>query len=491
MPVESSVYPNVSKLFDSEGAPLVPSAYSIEEFTLINIDGKDKNITEFITSFNIIEELFSPVIICNINIRDDENLFADLQLSGQEKINLSIKIIPIDGNSASDEISLEFLVKEYPNFRKTTDAINVQEYSLVAISNFAYISQLTRISKAIPDPRETFLNPIDEIKYIFENNLKEGLGSNYSISISEDVVSKFKGNITLRSPLAAIEFLRTKSYDVNNAPFFVYNKISGGMFNHINIESLTSILEKPVYYANGDQVPYNYTAGFVNAALTDPGDSDYYKKLKLRILSLNANLKINKLKQGSAGVYGNSLQIYRYAFKDTISHQFDPYATAAPNPAILPGLAPQGTKPFANLKYNDDSKGVVTLGEAQELSNYIRTELHLPPAQTPADINSGFKTAPEIYVDVLNNTKYYYSRLQEDQNIEIEVYGDFNFNPGVKIQLVFPKAQMFDDESTGGDEPDPIISGLYIIIFATHEFRAGLYTTRLNLIKLVEEDTPQ
>jgi len=551
--VDSDVYKNISKLFDSEGNPLVPSAYSMEAFVLINSDGNERDITKLVTSFNIIEELFSPVLICNINIRDDENLFEEHGLSGQEKLKIKVAVAPYPGAGAEEKmLSLEFFVKEYPNFRKTIDALNVQEYSMVAISSFAYISQLTRISKAIPSPAGNSQgNPILEIKEIFEENLlfapsilgsitnfadviianlKEAVNfikglfglsskkiekkqkiqnalSSYNerligrmpnfvyIDTTYEPVAKFKGNITLRSPLAAIEFLRTKAYDENLTPFFVYNRIGQGIGDAdvgdtVVIQSLTSIMEGDIYYAGGTDRPYNYTAGFVNKA-GNPGDPAFYEEMKRRILSVNANLKINKLQQASSGVFGNSLQIYDYTAKDYISKRYDPYAegvASANSKGIISQLRPAENRPFVGMKYGSDisGEGIIDLGEEGAISQHIISELHLPPVQCAQDEINGFYTAPEIYANVLNKVKYYYSRLRDDQNIELEVYGDFQLNPGVKIELSFPKAKELSSEDEA-EEEDTIISGLYLITIAIHDFTEGLYKSKLKCVKLTQD----
>lgn len=543
---------NTSKHFTALGQPLIPSAYRILQLDLINRAGETVNIAREATSITIVEDLYSPVVICNITVRDDKNIFEEFKLNGEERLHIEIGIVPTE--DAEDEIKfrMEFLVRDYPSFGKNQNNPDVQTYSIQAVSTFAYISQLTRLSRAVPNPRKPSNtgDPILEIVDVFEENLLftkqeldiaaqkiQGIAAkiedttqlivdkllggflnikgkltgalgklgnaiqkintgnlpNYvMVDTSFPCINKFKGNITLRSPLAAIEFLRTKAFDENLAPFFIYNRIGpgvdkgrGGSGDTVLIQSLSSILKADPYRPVGSIKPYTYSPSYVSQAT--PEDSEYYNELRIRILKVVSNLQLNQLEQAARGVYGNTLWIFDYVQKDYIGKQYDPFLDQE---GIIPEMRitdDPTDRPFAELKYGDLTDGIVSLNETGRITKYIKKDLHLPPPQDPSDVAQSLFTAPELYAQTFNRTSYYYSRLDYNATHEIEIYGDFNVNPGIKIELSFRKSQPTAAEEIAETEPDTIISGLYLVIAVSHRFEEGKYISRVKIVKLHTE----
>jgi hypothetical protein len=152
----------------SEGTPrrntpkigFAPGGFEIKSITMTNSGGATRDIRNLLESFAITEELFSPVVTFNGLFRDDKNFFSDFSISGQEIIDVNISKTITTGlnekgetasstNSTTNEIKLKFYVKEYPNYTRTLDFPSVQTYSVIAISDFAYINNLKKISKSI------------------------------------------------------------------------------------------------------------------------------------------------------------------------------------------------------------------------------------------------------------------------------------------------------------------------------------------------------
>jgi hypothetical protein len=68
----------------------------------------------------------------------------------------------------------------------------------------------------------------------------------------------------------------------------------------------------------------------------------------------------------------------------------------------------------------------------------------------------------------------------ETMSHDIEIYGDFSFNPGKKIELEIPKAvdPVAQSKVTNSDKSetlDKLLSGQYIVIAVQHKFRNDEY----------------
>jgi hypothetical protein len=203
---------NKPKGIDASGRATIPSAYKVIKMLCVNSQGAKFDIAHIVTSFTITEELFSPVLVMNLRIRDTINFFEDFSLSGQETIELELE--RDNGIDRDQKIKLLFSVKEYPNYQKLASAPNSQEYNIVAISPFAYSSMLNRICRSVKG------NPISNVQKIFTDDL------NVQCELKSSCASSFDGIITIQSPLKAVEWLRAKSFDSYGGPIFTYSTIS-------------------------------------------------------------------------------------------------------------------------------------------------------------------------------------------------------------------------------------------------------------------------
>jgi hypothetical protein len=167
-------------------AAQTPSSYRVETFLITNRDGETYDIRNLVISFTITEEIFSPIIVLNARFRDNINFFEDFGVSGQEIVRIKLKKIDgtekLDDDDRTSYIELTLTVKEYPNYKKSTETLDAQEYNMIAISEFAYLSALQRISRSVHG------NPSENIKKIFrtgdqniDNKMKNHINRNLKI----------------------------------------------------------------------------------------------------------------------------------------------------------------------------------------------------------------------------------------------------------------------------------------------------------------------
>lgn len=444
---------------DGDNNLIVPGLPNIKYAYLVNVYEQYIDIKDNIKSFSIIEDLYSPILKANISIRDNVNLFQDFQINGSEMFEIEIEID--DGLNQITILKLDLHIHKVTRYEKTKDAINVSEIDMELVNRITYASSLSKICKGIhgdgnggrypglgTDPyleiKDIFRKLTDQQKnnrgsLIYENETKSEL-QQLASSNFHDNITRIQGNITRRSPLAAIEFLRTKCWDISFSPFFIFHKLSRNeeresanriSTEHIYMASLSDLIEdesNPIYYATlqkdqknggfagGRKLAYKYTDGITDLKENPPGTSGYYNSQKIKILSIDSVAEMNQLKKASTGGYGNELQIVDYLRKDMVSKQFNPgVGSPAPPKFILKQFLPAYSSddytaagdnriiPFANILFN--KKSIATGIEASpfsdasnvggaELFKQKQMTLHLPSTQYPT---------PE-FSDILVNT---------------------------------------------------------------------------------------
>lgn len=443
-------YRNTPRGIGADGTPDVPSTYEVVKLDCISQSGAVFDISPIVVSMTITEELYSPIIVLNLRIRDNINFFEDFAINGQERIEVKLKRFRSKGEST--EIDLSFNVKEYPNFQKTAAEPNIQEYNVIAVSEFAYKSMLSRISRSVKG------NPIDNISKIFVDDL--GVQTN----VKGVCVSTFDGIVTIQSPLKAVEWLRTKAFDYASAPFFVYSCISSP---NIQIASLSDLWAGPVFRT------FQYRQHIANV----PGTENFFNENAIRVLDMNSSMKLDKLRQATNGGFANKTTVTDYATKTFTEIVFD-YS----NDDAVKFLSPNKTPAFSAASLFDFGAKKSSSFSLNNLGDASITNL-----STNSSANyKGNSNASGVIETNISRAKSYYANL-EGVSHNIQVYGDFDLNPGTHIKIEIPKAVNVDsyDIRMGGSpgELDKSLSGDYLVAVAAHSFKDGLYSCKIKIIK--------
>lgn len=446
---------NTSRNENALGERVIPSGFHIQLAEITNRDNVTIEFDKYIESMTIVEELYSPVISCKINIRDEDNMFTTHNLSGQEFIKLHIIKHSPDGLTDS-ELKLTFVVKEYYDFSRGSD-VSLQTFKLQAVSPFAYVSRITSLSIPVKE------NPIVEMQRIFSKYL----GVNNFIKGQEfECVTQFKGVIIRQTPLQGINWLKSKCFDQESSPFLVYSTIKESV---INFRSWASLINKKNKYY--DQYNYN------RFEKERPGTSYHAKEASHKIISFNSNLNLNKLQKSVEGGNGNILHTYKYNERERQVKVYDPVHDEL---EILP--VANSNDNLYDLNHLKEIKEIEDLEVLNNREKFLHTSiinLHQPPPLYTENDKSVIDIKQEYIQKVIC-----YNANRENISHEVKLYGDFNLNPGVKIRLSIPKLiKREDGKEDVDDAEDPVLSGEYIIAVAAHGFTAGVYTTILKVIK--------
>lgn len=451
---------NASKNLDADGKPIYPSSYVFKEILLINKDGRSEDIQKIVTSLTIVEEIYSPLLTARIRIRDNENFFDDFKLNGQEIVRVKLEYLTSADVNSKRELTYEFVVRDYPLFDKTTESINVQEYDIDLVSSYAYLSRLQQISQSVVG------NPItDGIKKIFETHL-----GNPTFEYKEEnpcEIDKLKVVLTQQTPLQAVEFLKSASYDAKLSPFFIYTTLQDSTETGTKIiaRSWSDITgnSNPVYDPLDKDQPYSLRP----FGTEKPGTPEYLEQLKTKIIKFKSNIKLNKLAQAVEGGIGSTTEVVDLNERTYTEERTLPEDIGSPDYDF--GY-------LARLKINGNPVDPKLI---EKITSEPRTsrEVYFIPVK-PYD--GEFKTVSEIKKEALEFTKLYKANMDSISH-EIITYGDLNLKASAKIKIEIPKAvDTNEDTDLGIDEQ---LSGEYIIETSIHEFAGGVYTNQLKIIK--------
>lgn len=420
-----------------------PGAFKVVKMVMINSKGKTKDLKalNLVDSFTITTELFSPVVTFTATIRDNENFIDTFDICGQEIIE--VEIDPVNIGKA---IIQTFYVKEYVNYTKTLDFPNTQIYSLVAISEFAYRSSLMNICRPV-DKEKTVAQNIETI-FIDDLSLKE-------FAVDGDVSTKFEGIINIQRPLKAAEWLRSRCFEEDGSPFFLYSDVT--QQGKVYLSSWKSLNNAPVLYKK----PKN-SFRYRQQSEKTPGTAEHTREERSRILSMSSNIKFDRLASANAGAYASRLNVTDYASKAYYTLDFKSKAT----------------KDWTPQKYKIKNREGVIVEDAtmHNIPSANTASVHINTAINPDGKGNSVTNALYPNISIANA---FIARLNEI-NHEIVVYGDSALNPGVKIDLEVPKALRDRTEYV----EDPVVSGTFMITVVAHVFSNGIYTNKLKLVRL-------
>ena len=426
---------------------LVPSAVRIEYINITNHKGELREVKNICTKTEFNESIFTPFITLRLEFSDATNLLEAFQMIGQETIKIKLVRKEPDGTEDEQSIELDFVVTDYPTYGKGQSE-NLQVFAINAISTHAYKSTFKKISRSYSGTAS------DEIKKIFEDDLQ--LSSNFR-TYGEDV-SRHRGVINIQQPLDAAEYFRRIAYDGNNAPFYLYQLLNGD----ISFVSLASLFGD----TNSVYRTYFDARSFSAKTPNDPSSSDRapdqdYEQRKSRILEVSSSLNLAKLQQADKGAWASRNDFLDWSDKSSTRQEFN-YESI--------GSRIESNKPL--------SSNFTVFGQPlNEIPEQHLEHIAVNGAAFKDQDNYGLMRKQNV---AKRNS---YEALMNTISHDVKLFGDFNLNPGRKIELKFPKAVDPQERASYGEDEkfDEHISGKYIITSAIHTIEGGEYYTNIRV----------
>ena len=439
---------------------LSPGAYNIDRITLTTHSGDTFYIENIVVKLTLTESIYSPNIIAEISVKDTANFFESTPLIGQEKIKIEISARPKgwDGAQTKTEnqksgikkINLDFIVTEYPLY-SSGNAEHTNVYTIACVSDHAYYSRLSKISRSFTDTTDV------EIKKI----ITEDLGFT-DFEVNGKVSSRMKGIIRWQSPLEAAEWLRKRTYDETLSPFFLYHSLD----NKIRLSSLHTLMAAEEYHTYFDEREFSFESYSVE---------DYNQRAS-RILDVVSDLKLGKVYQGANGGWASENNYLDYSYKTYTKYDYN---------------------------YDNDFKQDLTLNKKTPLSTQFDVngeKLNLMPKshlEHTSVNNLSYGEEDSNYNKLKEETKGKTRAIEEaleSVSHDIKLFGDFDLNPGTVVNLKFPKAvdpaimkellaNMANKPTSARDLWDKHLSGRHLITSVTHMFEDGEYFSEVRVKK--------
>lgn len=460
------------KNIDNEGRRLLPSGYRIKSISIQNYLGEEKNIENLIGSFTITESLYSPTLFFEASIKDAVNFFESFPLTGQESVFVNVYYKEHDSD-IEKEIGLFFFITEYPLYGRSVKNENVQVYKIKGVSEQAYISSQKRISRSYD-----YSNTVEIIDNILQRDCNLAFSD---LAISGDPISRCRHIFTYQTPLQAVELMRQRTFDIHGSPFYFFQSLNG-VYNLISHTNIANKDTNPIYRTYYDARNFEGEAG---------SQKDYIERAT-RIISCESNLRYAKLSQAREGAFASQTYSLDYSTKtykgkqykymdvkeDLSGYEMNPQImnnTMEPFPIISP--AHQVQKEFGNK--------FAPLSEFVNASvNYIGNNSMAYQNTYDSDFSTG-KNYNQLSSESINNLNAFRA-LANTISHDITLYGDFDLNPGVCIELKFPKAIAPEDLKEILDESpqnvyDKQMSGKYFISSVQHKFEEGNYYCKVRV----------
>jgi len=442
----------MASILSKEGKSIQPQAFKLNSIILKNFTGDEVDIRNLLSKIKIRTSLFLPTMILEITLRDAINFFETYQLSGQERIIIDFEKTSIYGKEKDKQIfQAEFYITEYSSYVKSPTNASVQAYTMKGIAPYAYNSKFIKISRSYSN------NSTQEIKKILENDLFYN-----KVRIAGTDATTHSGVINIQEPMAAIEYLRKAAFDEKGAPFFFYQTLDGSA----TIASLSFLNDKEKNKKIND---YVFLKGYKATPLT-PED---YVERATRILSTTSNLELSKAFQASDGAFASNNFILDIKSKTYQNKIFDYSAEKNINlrKNTVKGDNEDRIVFSQNFKLGRDEKSPInTLPEAHQ--EFIAT-------------NTGaFSNNPSYNSDMAENIEALnsYMALMNSVSQTIKLNGDFNFDPGRKIGLIYPRTieaeayKQIVPKNHQIENLDKMMTGTYMIVSAIHTFEFGELT---------------
>lgn len=406
----TSILPNTDKA-------ITPAGYRLKGIILTNHKGLSIDIQAIVTEFTITESIYTPFLTATFMIKDIVNFIEEYQLSGYEKIKVTISR---SEPTKSTSIDLDFFVVEYPLYGRGQQ--NTQVYKISAITEHGYVSKLMSICRSFKDSSAA------AIQKIMEDDLKVK-----TFSTKGTINSNFSGVIPYMNPLDATAFLLRRTTDSKSAPCFLYQTLDG----KVTLASYTAMIAEKVYET--------YESGVLFRAKPNT-DEEFYER-KTRILSLTSDFRLSKIIPTALGAFASETAFLDITTKSYVKKYFN-YKKSGIDKESITG------KSLLSSKYDVD------------LSTKAEAAKHFIPIAA-----STYNDAISYNESVKNNWGITNAKVQNLDSCvhDLELYGDLEFNAGKIIEIKIPVA--IEPKSQPDVIPyDKLISGKYMVASVIHTF---------------------
>lgn len=449
-----------------------PGSVVVDEISLFTETGQQYNVTEFVETFSIYEDLFSNVLSGTAIVLDNLNIFGTIPVIGREIMNVRCHVPGIPNVS----IQRAFYIYSVQN-RTATNQDRQQMYEINFMSLEGMVDNVTYLSKK-------FTGSTDEIvEKIFNEHLRlpklwdksytfpAGLSKNNSLLTPEwkDQITQrnlsvvtvggnrpFKSKVTfvapMWTPLKTINWLANRSIDgsTKGANVLFWESTQGFYFGSVDslIESQSNPRERKNYY-------YGLDDAAIDLIKKKRGGSSIAKGYE-KVESVTVPTLGDSLRSQDFGHLASNMHVIDINTKDYKEYIFD-YPSN-----------------FEEFKHTDGARPAFNVNQTRNVFTY-RT----------------FKTKHRKLFNDFEDPRYEDWVLQRTSllydlsnlRVEIIVPGFCNLEVGEIINFYYPRMGEKNENERIEDLVDPYLSGSYIVVAARHIVGREKYTMVLEIVK--------
>ena len=402
------------------------------------------DIKQLVTDITITESLHQHSLMCTMNVLDGLNMLEDLQLEGDEFIEMQLSQDTPEGKRRFKHV---FVISDILNYVRPKPG--VQTYQLICVSEHAYLNQLMRLNRKFEG----------NIGKLVKNIVFSDLKQHNNIGEISKSAQTIKGIYPSLRPINAIRWLTRNAID-DGHPFYFYetlrhrkNKTANGK---IYFKSLKELGQAEVV-AEYEQKPF-----YNDINPMDKKDQIEQRKKILSISTPTESSIFNQLKKGAFGSTLSSIDIATKTLVTDDEYRYDDQFVLGDNKF----------RPFKKEKHFLEK----ALNEFPFAKSYY------------ASLNSlsfdSFKNYHDATSENIRNASSK-SACMETSQINVNVCGDPRITAGAKVRLKIPKSLDAELNKTN-QSIDQNKSGVYIVYDIEHKFN---FDQEYNMSLLCKKDT--
>ena len=431
---------------DEKGNSIANSTYKLPLCIIENVNGDTRDISSMVGYIKIHESIFAASLVCEVGIRDESNFLEEFNITGNEILHIEIDTKSFDFENT---LSYKFYVQEYNDYARNAENTQVQAYTLVAVSEHAYIAPLKTISRKISGTNSS----------IIERIMKDDLNVSKFAAFGK-CGTQFDGNINISNPLKAAMSVLDTAADINRTPYFLYQDLSG----FVQLAPLSHINDR-------DENPIYKTFVSKRKLITTPNTHANYLERSTQMLKVNSNIGLAPSLQAKKGAFASENRYIDIAKKTYRKHIFDASKVLKSEHSTSKKDVTYG-QVVKNKRESETGSPLNKIPQANIAYHYVNRSAY-----------NGPKNMNELAEEQAHISRAYISNYDACSH-SFTVMGDVFLNPGRTVSLHFPKATdpLIYKGYTGKSDTevfDLMLSGQYLIFSCVHTFKDGVHETEL------------
>ena len=431
---------------DEKGNSIANSTYKLPLCIIENVNGDTRDISSMVGYIKIHESIFAASLVCEVGIRDESNSLEEFNITGNEILHIEIDTKSFDFENT---LSYKFYVQEFNDYARNAENTQVQAYTLVAVSEHAYIAPLKTISRKISGTNSS----------IIERIMKDDLNVSKFAAFGK-CGTQFDGNINISNPLKAAMSVLDTAADINRTPYFLYQDLSG----FVQLAPLSHINDR-------DENPIYKTFVSKRKLITTPNTHANYLERSTQMLKVNSNIGLAPSLQAKKGAFASENRYIDIAKKTYRKHIFDASKVLKSEHSTSKKDVTYG-QVVKNKRESETGSPLNKIPQANIAYHYVNRSAY-----------NGPKNMNELAEEQAHISRAYISNYDACSH-SFTVMGDVFLNPGRTVSLHFPKATdpLIYKGYTGKSDTevfDLMLSGQYLIFSCVHTFKDGVHETEL------------